>query len=107
MGFLQLLDELLLGNIGNVIVVDRDLVYNSENSQQHWMGNILSKTNKLGSSNLEEAIKRSIILNCSFPPWSWRFPTGVFEEYEKNLTLCFHWLIPYRKYPGKKHVQWE
>jgi len=30
MGFLQLLDELLLGNIGNVIVVDRDLVYNSE-----------------------------------------------------------------------------
>jgi len=26
MGFLQLLDELLLGNIGNVIVVDRDLV---------------------------------------------------------------------------------
>jgi len=62
MGFLQLLDELLLGNIGNVIVVDRDLVYNSENSQQHWMGNILSKTNKLGSSNLEEALKGASFL---------------------------------------------
>jgi len=83
MGFLQLLDELLLGNIGNVIVVDRDLVYNSENSQQHWMGNILSKTNKLGSSNLEEALKGASFLIAA-SAWSWRFPTGVFEEYEKT-----------------------
>jgi len=74
MGFLQLLDELLLGNIGNVIVVDRDLVYNSENSQQHWMGNILSKTNKLGSSNLEEALKGASFLIAASRPGPGVFP---------------------------------
>jgi len=81
MGFLQLLDELLLGNIGNVIVVDRDLVYNSENSQQHWMGNILSKTNKLGSSNLEEALKGASFLIAASRPGPGVFPL----EYLRNM----------------------
>ncbi|NLT83343.1 NADP-dependent malic enzyme [Coprothermobacter proteolyticus] len=87
MGFLQLLDELLLGNIGNVIVVDRDLVYNSENSQQHWMGNILSKTNKLGSSNLEEALKGASFLIAASRPGPGVFPLEYLRNMKKPNTV--------------------
>jgi len=95
MGFLQLLDELLLGNVGNVVVVDKDLVYNKENAQRHWMANTLVKTNMFGNRNLEEALRGASFLVAASRPGPGVFPLDYLKNMKRpNVVLSLANPVP-------------
>jgi malate dehydrogenase (oxaloacetate-decarboxylating) len=86
MGFLQLL-EMVQGDLGNVVVVDKDSVYNSENAGNHWMHNLLKKTNKMGSTSLEEALKGASILVAASRPGPGVFPVDYLGQMKKPRAV--------------------
>ncbi|WP_018962914.1 NAD(P)-dependent malic enzyme [Coprothermobacter platensis] len=80
MGFLQLLDA-LTGDVGNVVVVDKDQTYGSDNASNHWMSSLLRKTNLVKKHSLEQALKGASILIAASRPGPGVFPV----EYIKNM----------------------
>jgi malic enzyme len=80
MGFLQLLDA-LTGDVGNVVVVDKDQTYGSDNASNHWMSSLLRKTNLVKKHSLEQALKGASVLIAASRPGPGVFPV----EYIKNM----------------------